>query len=452
MAAKKAKTKKKNAPSPAQLRARKKFAAMAKARAKAARAAKRAAAKTSRASVKSRKRGTTSQQATARKRATTKRNGLRDSLARAADRLSTRKFTVRAKDTDRAPIKKFKVRGRDADDALARWRHSADTGRFKEPSVTKNPTRKKAAAKRKRRNAEHRDAQHPIHVRDYWQGRRGYKSQWQRAHEAGQQGLFKMNPSPAAVKAHIKQLEKQLATVRKRIAQEWARLDKYGALWPQYQPGSAMYRGYQSKAKEAKHHALRLEGEARDIVKMIERAYKALEAAQPHRANPKRNAGGVSRLAKRRYKEFHGTPSKKAVRLYFPKGTRAKSGQMNALGDLSKVYVKGRAPITFQRGGAVLVQDSKTDQMHIATPEGRKYNLNHLKGKRRNPAEPFNLGEITRIDYITAKPHLGDAEESIYFHRMGEETGERPDAVLNEEGMILIDGGAYWIEPTGIHN
>ena len=47
--------------------------------------------------------------------------------------------------------------------------------------------------RRRRRNLDHRDAAHPIEVRRYWQGRKGYETPWQRAHKAGQKQLFAMN-------------------------------------------------------------------------------------------------------------------------------------------------------------------------------------------------------------------------------------------------------------------
>jgi len=43
----------------------------------------------------------------------------------------------------------------------------------------------------KKRNADHRDSDHPIEVTKHWrQGPPGYLSQWQRAHHAGQTDLF----------------------------------------------------------------------------------------------------------------------------------------------------------------------------------------------------------------------------------------------------------------------
>lgn len=71
------------------------------------------------------------------------------------------------------------------------------------PAAKKNATKKKA-------NLDHRDAAHPIEVSHYWQGRKGYETQWQRAHKAGQGQLFSMNPKVDPYSKAGKQLFKRL--------------------------------------------------------------------------------------------------------------------------------------------------------------------------------------------------------------------------------------------------
>jgi hypothetical protein len=361
MPAKKATKKKNSAPSPAQLRARRKFIAMAKARAKAARAAKRAAAQ----ALKPAKRATTPKRAT-----------------------------------------------------------------------------KKAVTKR--RNAESRDAQHPIHVRDYWQGRRGYKTQWQRAHEAGQGQLFKVrNPAPAAIKAHIKKLEKERERLKKRTAQEWARLERFGNLWPQYPAGSAMHRGYLASAKKAKSEAQRLEGQARDVERMIERAYKALERSQPHRAqNP-----GPAAKAKGNFESFRGRPSLKTDVVKAPKGTPK---DVAALGQLAKLKLKNGTVLKFGKGpGAPYLAEDNRGKLHIV---GGHYRINTGQ-RRRNPDGAIDMGEIKVIEYYADKQHLtGNGDEVLWYHHLGEEGGQKPHLVVDAEGLGHIEGGDYYIRPEGIRD
>jgi hypothetical protein len=348
------KTRKKNSsPSPAQLRARRKFAQMAKARAKAARAAKRAAA----AAVRSAKR----------------------------------------------------------------------------PAA-------KAPAKR-RRNAEHRDAQHPIHVRDYWQGRKGYKTPWQRAHEAGQGQLFKVkNPSPAALKAHIKKLEKERDRLTKRIRQEWAALSRYGSLWPRYPEGSALYRGHMASARKAKSEAQRLEAQAQDVDRMIERAYGALAQAQPHR-NPSPAA-----KAKKHFQSFRGRPSLKADAVKAPAGTPR---DVAALGQLRKLKLKNGTVLKFGKGPSApfAARDNK-GKIHIV---GGNYRIG-TGGRRRNPDGAVDMGEIAVIEYVADKPHLGEENDVLWFHKFGEEGGERPHLVVDGEGLAHVEGGDYYIRPEGVRD
>jgi hypothetical protein len=70
---------------------------------------------------------------------------------------------------------------------------------------------------------------------------------------------------------------------------------------------------------------------------------------------------------------------------------------------------------------------------------------------RANPAGEI-CGEIEQIEYQTSKPHLGHEQETIYYHQLGEETGERPILEITPEGEPQIVGGDYRIEADGIHN
>lgn len=149
-----------------------------------------------------------------------------------------------------------------------------------------------------------------------------------------------------------------------------------------------------------------------------------------------------SATGKKLYKEFTGRPARKVETMYAPKGSGAK-GTLGAMGKLIKIKVKGRKPMNFQ-GVPILARDKK--KMYVL---GKGYTLRHLK---RNPAGHEDLGEITEIQYQVRKDHLNDKGEVIYWHPMGEEGGKRPHAVINEEGLLLIQGGDYWIDKDGIHD
>jgi hypothetical protein len=143
--------KRKKPPSPAQIRARRKFVAMVRARAKAARAAKRNAPATSSPSHR-------------KLVAYAKRKKARASLPK---RPARKAVTVRKN-------------GRVLHGAAAQ--------------AVLNSRNKKS----RRRNTDKRDASHPIEVsHHYRKGPAGYLTPWQRAEKQGQQRLFKMNSRKA---------------------------------------------------------------------------------------------------------------------------------------------------------------------------------------------------------------------------------------------------------------
>jgi hypothetical protein len=452
------KTRKQNSsPSPAQLRARRKFAAMAKARAKAARAAKRAAAGRGKASA--RRRNSYDHQYSpaysgllrrfaehAERRETTAvlkdreyKSTLAGQIARELDRgLKTAQAKL---SLVRAGVPRAQAVGL-VNLAQKIHQHRVAKGSDTQGAITRSVARHRAKTA-KRRNAEHRDAQHPIEVsHHYRKGPKGYKTPWQRAHEAGQRQLFKVkNPSPAAIKAHIKKLEQERRHLTKRIRQEWDELERYGSLWPKYPEGSALYRGYMASARKAKHQAQRLEAQAQDVDRMLERAYGALEQAQPHR-NPSPAA-----KAKRHFESFRGRPSLQTDNVRAPRGTPK---DVAALGKLRKLKLGDGTVLKFKKGpSAPFAARDNRGKMHIV---GGNYRINTGR-RRRNPDGGVDFGEIAVIEYEADKPHLtGDDKEVLWFHHYGEEGGERPHLVVDGEGLGHIEGGDYTIAPEGVRD
>ena len=325
------KKRKPGTPSPAQLRARRKFAAMAKARAKAARAAKRASG------IKSKKRPT-----------------------------------------------------------------------------AKRPAVKKATRKTPRkRNVLSPDRNHPIEVTRHW--RKGGASAWQRAEAAGQKRLFAMNPNGKRINLH--DLQRQIIKWRSKGMLAWEvdrRLIKMGLTV--------------ARAKSERKRAFTVFNQ--------DQRYSARRLPNP--------SGGISR-AKAQRKEFLGSPSRKTLTVYVPKGSKVK-GALSAMGKLHRIKVRGRTAFDFSRGNIFLARDGR-NRMHVA---GKGYRI-AAKGKRRNPDGLQDLGVIESIEYVATKSHL-DGEPTIYVHKMGEEGGEKPHLLVNDEGLALIDGGDYTITERGIEN
>lgn len=61
-------------------------------------------------------------------------------------------------------------------------------------------------------------------------------------------------------------------------------------------------------------------------------------------------------------------------------------------------------------------------------------------------------GYIYEVTYRAQKAHLGDTKPQLYYHTLGEETGQPPILHINKNGELIFKGGEYWIEATGIHN
>jgi hypothetical protein len=63
-----------------------------------------------------------------------------------------------------------------------------------------------------------------------------------------------------------------------------------------------------------------------------------------------------------------------------------------------------------------------------------------------------NFGKVLQVEYETSKPHLGYAKPTIFFHKMGEEGGTRPELVADGDGGLKFRGGSYRITREGIVN
>ena len=328
-----------------------------------------------------------------------------------------------------------------------------------------------------RRNAEHRDAAHPIHVRDYWQGRKGYKSQWQRAHEAGQRQLFGVkNPGMTAEQQAIQKAWE----FRMKTSKEWKNYEK--ALMDAYEENSpymikradSAYKKWEALVKRTKpfkwdeskrQYVKNPRRGTRKIAGFVKRVTKTLGRKTPSEltkrhaqvkiqnlrgkravsAVARRRNGANTNLAKQRRAEFVGRPSTKTKTLYAPNGSGA-SGTLAQLGKLHKLHIKGGKTYNF-KGVPTLAQHPKTDQLFVL---GKNYTVNAPK---KNPGDRMvDLGEVKTIEYEAVKTHLGDSKPVRYYHHFGEEGGERPHALVNEEGLIIFSGGDYYIRPEGIRD
>lgn len=137
------------------------------------------------------------------------------------------------------------------------------------------------------------------------------------------------------------------------------------------------------------------------------------------------------------YESFTGKRARKNSDVTAPTGTPS---HVAKLGDLRLIQTTDGRKWKFSGPHAPVLAADRRQKLHVV---GGRY--------RANPAGE-SCGEIDRIEYEASKPHLGHAKRSIYYHQLGEDTGERPTLRIDQDGLIRIEGGAYWIESDGIHN
>jgi len=78
----------------------------------------------------------------------------------------------------------------------------------------------------------------------------------------------------------------------------------------------------------------------------------------------------------------------------------------------------------------------------------------HLCGSKNVPiysGAAQSFGEVEKVEYETAKPHLYPGEGVIWFtHKMGENGGKRPTLYADGKGGLKFRGGSYKITREGI--
>ena len=141
--------------------------------------------------------------------------------------------------------------------------------------------------------------------------------------------------------------------------------------------------------------------------------------------------------AKAGYESFQGKASTKSTTLNFPNGTPA---NVYKLGTLHSIKLANGSVIKPSGKTVWLCADTK-GKLHLGTSGERL--VNHPKG---------SLGKVAEVEYITSKPHLGEPTVSRYFHKLGEETGEKPTLYSDGNGGLVFKGGAYSITSRGIVN
>lgn len=281
-------------------------------------------------------------------------------------------------------------------------------------------SRKRASTKARRRNAGHKDSDHPVEVKHHYRaGPPGYLTPWQRAHHAGQKDLFAHGITPAKRRNATK---KRKATKRRNTARK----------------AEDVYVGPTKRVYTRKGKGPNAKRVATGVVLHWSPAHKRyVSIPKKENKTARRRKGRRNPTATEIRKEFAGRAG--AGRdLYFPLGTPP--GELAKLGKLVLIKtcsgdiapVAGTAWLCADAGGKLHIGATKPAPLYSG-PAGR-------------------IGKVKMIEYEETKPHLGYPNPTIWFHKLGEETGHRPTLHADAHGGLYIKGGAYRITRRGIEN
>ena len=278
--------------------------------------------------------------------------------------------------------------------------------------------KKNTIAKTRKRNLDHRDADHPVSVVHYWrQGPPGYLTPWQRAHHAGQQGLFEHGIVPA--KLRHKNPPGSIEAIEKRIIALVETEKTAGKNISQIQEKLFQKYGYLLRRIDASHVVL-----------------YGVGGKDWNIARKKQNPSKAEKKAIQNRKEFAGHVDGEQ-NLYVPDGT---PDGLSKIGGLALLILKNGQKIK-GNSATVLVQDNK-HKLHLAS----------TKSGPMVPLAEGDHGEIVQVEYIEKKSQLNDYEPVLYYHRLGELNGKRPRLIVDDKGQARIVGGDYRITWRGIEN
>lgn len=119
------------------------------------------------------------------------------------------------------------------------------------------------------------------------------------------------------------------------------------------------------------------------------------------------------------------------------------------LGYLVQIKIKdgGRViPINFNGETAILAGDLKNNLWAVGEGSILGNVRKAAKGQLRY------LGEVTQVDYVTAKKHIEGGKTVRFYHKLGEVTGEKPNLFIDSDGFPVFVGGGYDIWNVGIVN
>jgi hypothetical protein len=161
---------------------------------------------------------------------------------------------------------------------------------------------------------------------------------------------------------------------------------------------------------------------------------------QRSRRKPGKSRNAASPKVRQIREKFTGTKSRKTATMNAPQGTPRNLAKLGRL-VLIKTQRGTIRPAAKNPGGAVWLCADAKGKLHLCTTAARLVD---------GPARSF--GEVSQIEYEASKPHLGHKRPMIFFHKMGEEGGRRPELVADGKGGLKFKGGSYKIASEGIRD
>lgn len=380
------------------------------------------------------------------------RNGLFDAIAGAADKVShfakSKTYRVSAKDLDRCKRKIFKVRATSPAEAVKRAKSEANEDRYNDFKAV-NPMPVKKSSKAKKKNGV----------------RRGGKVLYGAAAKA----VLKQRKKNAARKAR-----KNPTAAQKKAWAKLARLAKARAKAARKKTNPkrravTVSRPAARKVKASQKRRNAISGSSSQTAQSVSLARPAKKAAKrkssitssTRRRSTSRSAFSAARNPIRRrrnyevgsiYESFTGQAHDSEAQVLAPTGAPM---NLDELGEFVEFKWVGRDGERY----TVNLEDQGIEAILAAHryADGRDELV--LTSAPGQPLPYFgdylphgDHGHICEVTYRAQKAHLGDHSPKLYYHQLGEETGQPPTFHINREGELVFKGGEYWIEDRGIVN